>query len=146
MPEKISKRSKTREKLMQMLFQMEVLGDFTEKTKASFKDEHLEEGSDEAYFDAAFAAYINHNNDIDDIIEQYSRGWKIERLAKVDLSVLRLCLAEILYLSDAEIPASASISEAVRIAKAYGSDDSGKFVNGILGRIYREKCAPAQEK
>ena len=146
MPEKNTKRSKTREKLMQMLFSMELQGDFTEETNASFKEAHLEEGSDEAYFDAAFAAYINHNNEIDDTIEKYSKGWKIERLAKVDLSVLRLCLAEILYLGYADIPPAASISEAVRIAKAYGSDDSGKFVNGILGRIYREKCAPQESK
>ncbi len=146
MPEKTSKRSKTREKLMQMLFQMEIQADFTDEAAVTFKETHLEEGSDEAYFDAAFAAYINHNNEIDDIIEQYSKGWKIERLAKVDLSVLRLCLAEILYMDQEDIPASASISEAVRIAKAYGSDDSGKFVNGILGRVYREKCAPAEDK
>ena len=144
MPQKSTKRSKTRESLMQMMFQMEIQGDFSEEAKASFKEAHLEEGSDEAYFDAAFDAYINHNNEIDDTIEQYSKGWKIERLAKVDLSVLRLCLAEVFYLNDKEIPARASISEAVRIAKLYGSADSGKFVNGILGRIYREKCAPEE--
>ena len=146
MPQKSTKRSKTRETLMQMMFQMELTGDFTEEAKSAFKEDHLEDGSDEAYFDAAFDAYINHNNEIDDIIEQYSRGWKIERLAKVDLSVLRLCLGEILYLNDKEIPARASISEAVRIAKLYGSSDSGKFVNGILGRIYREKCAPKEDR
>ena len=128
------------------MFQMELTGDFTEEAKSAFKEDHLEDGSDEAYFDAAFDAYINHNNEIDDIIKQYSRGWKIERLAKVDLSVLRLCLGEILYLNDKEIPARASISEAVRIAKLYGSSDSGKFVNGILGRIYREKCAPKEDR
>lgn len=146
MAAKNTKRSKTREKLMQMLFQMEIQADFTDEAKAAFKEAHLEEGSDEAYFDAAFDAYISHNNEIDDTIEEYSKGWKIERLAKVDLSVLRLCISEILYLNDEQIPPSASISEAVRIAKAYGSDDSGKFVNGILGRIYREKCAPQENK
>ena len=144
MPQKSTKRSKTRESLLQMVFQMRIQGDCSEEAKASFKEAHLEEGSDEAYFDAAFDAYINHNNEIDDTIEQYSKGWKIERLAKVDLSVLRLCLAEVFYLNDKEIPARASISEAVRIAKLYGSADSGKFVNGILGRIYREKCAPEE--
>ena len=146
MAAKSTKRSKTREKLMQMLFQMEIQADFTDEAKAAFKEAHLEEGSDEAYFDAAFSAYIAHNNEIDDTIEEYSKGWKIERLAKVELSVLRLCLAEILYLNDEQIPPSASISEAVRIAKAYGSDDSGKFVNGILGRVYRDRFAPKEDK
>ena len=140
-----NKRSKTRDALMKMLFQMEVQGDFSEEAMNSFKDNQLEEGSDEAYFDAAFSAYINNNNDIDDLIEEYSRGWKIDRLAKVDLSVMRLCLAEIIYLKDEGIPASASISEAVKLAKLYGGEDSGKFVNGILGRIWREKCSPKEE-
>ena len=90
------------------------------------------------YFNAVFEAYISHNNETDDLIESFSRGWKLERIAKVDLSILRLCITELKWMKDAGIPTAASISEAVRIAKIYGSDDSGKFVNGILGKIYRE--------
>ena len=140
-----NKRSKTREMLMKMLFQMEIQGDFSEEAKIGFMQSYLEDDSDEEYFSAAFSAYINNNNEIDDLIEEYSKGWKIDRLAKTDLSVLRLCLAEMLYLKDENIPVSASISEAVKLAKLYGSDDSGKFVNGILGRVSREKCVPKAE-
>ena len=93
---------------------------------------------DAEYFDAVFNAYIMHNNDIDDIIDRFSKGWRIDRIAKVDLSVLRICIAEIKYLKAPVVPVSVSISEAVRIAKIYGGEDSGKFVNGILGRISRE--------
>jgi N utilization substance protein B len=60
-------------------------------------------------------------------------------MAKVDLSILRLSAAEILYLSD--IPDSASINEAVEMAKKYGGEDSGKFINGILGKVVRSKDA-----
>ncbi len=59
--------------------------------------------------------------------------------------MLRLCVAELLYLKDADIPVAASINEAVRIVKLYGTEDSGKFVNGILGRIAREE-KPAANK
>ena len=91
------------------------------------------------YFDSAFNAYIMHNNDIDDMIDNYSQGWNIDRIAKVDLSLLRLSIAEMKYMEKPEIPVSVSISEAVRIAKIYGGEDSGKFVNGILGKISREE-------
>ena len=101
--------------------------------------ENISDHIDTGYFYAAFYAYIMHNNDIDDIIDLYSKGWSIDRIAKVDLSVLRLCITEMLYLDDPKIPVSASISEAVRIAKIYGGEDSGKFVNGILGMIARDK-------
>ena len=139
-------RKKTRELLMQMLFSMELLCDFTDELKNSFRSQYIDESSDEAYFDAAFDAYINHNNEIDETIEEFSSGWKLERISKVDLSILRLSISEMLCLKDKDIPPSVSISEAVRLAKTFGTEDSGKFINGILGRIYRERCLPAEEK
>ena len=129
---------------MKMLYQMEIQGDFSEEAKLAFESEYLPEGSDEEYFEAAFAAYIDHNNEIDDLIEKYSKGWRIERLAKVDLSVLRLCIAEFMYLKEPAIPQAVSINEAVRIVKIYSGEDSGKFVNGILGRISREENTDAK--
>ena len=141
---KMSKRSKAREELMKMLYQMEIQGDFSEEAKFAFESEYLPEGSDEEYFEAAFAAYICHNNEIDDLIEKYSKGWRIERLAKIDLSVLRLCITEMLYLEEPKVPQAAAINEAVRIVKIYSGEDSGKFVNGILGRISREENTDAE--
>ena len=132
-------RAASREALMKLLFQMEIQGDFSEEAKNSFSEEFLGEDLDKRYFDKTFDAYINHNNEIDEIIESYSKGWKLERLAKVDLSVLRICVAELLFLDDDSVPASAAINEAVRIAKIYGGKDSQKFVNGILGRIARDR-------
>ena len=114
-------------------------GDMPEKYTQQTIAESISDYIDSEYFNAAFDAYIMHNNDIDDLIDEFSRGWNVDRIAKVDLSVLRLCITEMLYLTEPKIPVSASISEAVRIAKIYGGEDSGKFVNGILGRIAREK-------
>ena len=131
-------RPSSREALMKMLFQMEIQGDFSEEARNGFSEEFLGDQLDRKYFDGVFNAYINHNNEIDDIIEKYSKGWKLERLAKVDLSILRVCVAEMMYYEE-PVPVSVSINEAVRIVKIYGGDDSRKFVNGILGRISKER-------
>ena len=131
-------RPSSREALMKMLFQMEIQGDFSEEAKSGFSEEFLGDQLDRKYFDGVFDAYINHNNEIDDLIESYSKGWKLERLAKVDLSILRVCIAEMMYYED-PVPVSVAINEAVRIAKIYGGNDSRKFVNGILGRISKER-------
>jgi N utilization substance protein B len=136
-------RPSSREALMKLLFQMEIQGDFSEEARKGFSEEFLGDQLDTKYFDGVFNAYINHNNEIDDIIEKYSKGWKLERLAKVDLSILRVCIAEMMYYED-PVPVSVAINEAVRIAKIYGGDDSRKFVNGILGRISKER--PDAEK
>ena len=124
---------------MKMLFQMEIQGDFSEEAKSGFSEEFLGDQLDRKYFDGVFDAYINHNNEIDDLIESYSKGWKLERLAKVDLSILRVCIAEMMYCEE-PVPVSVAINEAVRIAKIYGGNDSRKFVNGILGRISKERA------
>ena len=127
---------------MRMLFQMELQGDFSEEARQKFSEEFMPEDPDMEYLNAAFEAYILHNNEIDDLIESYSRGWKLERLAKVDLTVLRICIAELLYLEEGSVPKSVAVSEAVRIAKLYGGENSGKYVNGVLGKITREVKRP----
>jgi N utilization substance protein B len=64
-----------------------------------------------------------------------AENWKIERIAKVDLAILRLSIGEIMYM---DIPVSVSINEAVELAKKFGTDDSAKFINGVLGKVSRE--------
>ncbi len=84
---------------------------------------------------------INDRQRIDEIIEKYAKGWPIDRMAAIERNVLRIALCEILNMAD--IPASVSIDEAVEIAKHFGTDDSGKFVNGILGAFMRaERSEP----
>lgn len=75
--------------------------------------------------------------EIDQKISEQSKRWKISRMPKTDLAILRLAAYEILY--DETVPDGAAINEAVELAKAYGSGDSYKFVNGVLGGIVRNK-------
>ena len=70
---------------------------------------------------------------IDEAIGSYSRGWKVERMPKADLAILRLAVYEIRY--DEKIPDKVAVNEAVELAKRYGNDDSAAFINGVLSRF-----------
>ena len=76
--------------------------------------------------------------EIDEIIEKYAVGWKVSRISKVSLAVLRLAVFEILYVEDA--PTGAVINEAVEIARRYEEEDKVSFINGILGSFARERA------
>lgn len=75
-------------------------------------------------------------DDIDAVIEKYAHGWKINRISKVALAVLRLAICEIKYFED--IPVGVSINEAVELCKTYAAKDDAAFVNGILGSVSKE--------
>lgn len=72
-------------------------------------------------------------NSIDDVINRYSKHWRLSRMSKIDRNILRLATYELVYLRD--IPSPVTINEAVELAKRYGTEESGAFVNGILDRI-----------
>lgn len=76
---------------------------------------------------------VGHQAELDALIAGYAEDWTIERMPVVDRNLLRLGAFELLYLDD--VPAAVTINEAVELAKTYSTEDSGRFVNGILGRI-----------
>lgn len=78
-----------------------------------------------------------HTQELDTLIAENSIGWRIERLPKVSLAILRLALCEIFYVES--IPVKVSANEAVELAKKFGTQDDASFINGILGKIIREK-------
>ena len=90
---------------------------------------------DMAYITSKYTDIMAHIEEIDLAINQVTTGWKTSRMAKVDLSIIRLAVYEIRYEED--IPVKVSINEAVELAKKYGSDDSAAFVNGILAKFTR---------
>ncbi len=85
-------------------------------------------------------AYFGDSSRIDESIEGFSHEWAIDRMPGIDRNILRLAIAELLHFPD--VPVSATINEAVELAKEYGTDESGKFVNGILGAFVRSEQAP----
>ena len=80
---------------------------------------------------------VEHWGDISDAITTYAQGWSLERMPAVDRAILRLGAFEVLYSTD--VPEAVAISEAVALAKDLSTDDSPKFVNGVLGRLFEVK-------
>lgn len=132
-------RVEARETVMQMLFQMEAQIDFSPEAKETFIMNYVPDDSQIAYINDVYDAYSLNSNEIDEIIDSASKDWSIDRIAKVDLSVLRLCVAEMRFKKGEPIPVNVSINEAVNIAKKFGGEESGKFVNGVLGKIAKSK-------
>lgn len=82
-----------------------------------------------------------HSAQIDEIVSRFSKDWAIERISRVDLSILRVAIFEMLY-RKSDVPTGAAINEAVELAKRYGGDRSFAFVNGILGSVAKETVSP----
>jgi N utilization substance protein B len=134
------RRRATRELLMLLVYQMDVTGDFSDAARKKFLDEHAGEIStsepDFKYFNKYLMSVRENRADIDARIASASDNWKISRIAKVDLAILRLSVAEMtLGNGDTPIPHRVSINEAVELAKKYAGDNSPAFVNGVLGKI-----------
>lgn len=87
---------------------------------------------------------VEHEKEIDPKIEKAAPEWPLDQVSLVDRNVLRMGIYELLY-SD-EIPPKVAINEAIELAKAFGSDSSGKFVNGVLGTIYRSETELMEAK
>ena len=96
------------------------------------------------YIDTVVAGVANREEALNAEIQKYSIGWDVTRISKLARSVMQLAMFEIQYVDD--VPTGVAISEAVRIAKKYDGDDTGSFVNGILGAFARGLNAPKVEE
>ena len=88
-----------------------------------------------AYIDTVVAGVANRSDELNEQIGRFSIGWDVNRISRLARSIMQLAIFEILYVED--VPTGAAISEAVRISKKYDGDDTGAFVNGILGAYAR---------
>ena len=95
------------------------------------------------YIDSVVTGVANREEELNAQISKFSIGWDISRISKLARCILQLAIYEILYVED--VPTGVAVSEAVRIAKKYDGDDTGSFVNGILGSFARSLNAPAPE-
>lgn len=128
-------RRELRENIFKLIFRIE----FYDKDDMQEQlDLYLEEignikNEDKNYITDKVFNIISNIDAIDEEISKVSEGWKIDRMAKVDLSIIRLAFYEMKY--DDAIPVSVAINEAVELAKIYGTDDSPSFINGILAKL-----------
>lgn len=123
------KRSEEREQAFCLLFQSL----FNTDENFEIYEENIESVGDYA---RSIALGVEEKKDIlDELIEKYSKGWKVKRLPKVNLAILRLAAYEILFVDD--VPESVAINEAVELAKKYSGESDYSFINGVLGALVK---------
>ncbi len=132
------KRRELREHIFQLLFRVEFNGQEEMPEQISmFVDDMKEEidvkEADEAYISGKYAKIVEKLPKIDAKLDEVSKGWKTTRMGKVDLTILRLAVYEMMY--DEDIPEKVAINEAVELSKKFGGDDSPAFINGVLAKL-----------
>ncbi len=129
-------RSSGRESALQMLFAMEAGGGSAERVIAAYWRESPGDPEGREYADRAVRGVAGELEKVDEVIRKASTNWRLERMARVDRNVLRIGAWELLQRSD--VPRAVILDEAVELAKRFGSEESGAFVNGVLDRVASE--------
>ena len=127
-----------RTNLFKILFQIEFCEPEMMKEKLSLflEEEGIHREQDCKDLEDKLTDVLTHIDEVDSKIEAYSNGWKKERIGKAELAILRLAIYEVLF---DEVPDAVAINEAVELAKLYADEKAPGFVNGILGKVAREK-------
>lgn len=133
MPAAMGARSTAREAAMQMLFAIDATGAEAEQVIRDFWRELPGDAEGREYADEAVCGVIGHLQATDARVQAASTNWRVERMARVDRNLLRLGAWELEHRRD--IPRAVVLDEAVEIAKRFGTEESGAFVNGVLDRI-----------
>ena len=129
----------TRREIREHIFLMLFRKDFHEANELDEQMElylsQLEKPSieDYAYLTSRFHSVVEHVEEIDQILTEAASGWKLNRMGKVDLTILRLAVYEMRF--DEDIPVKVAINEAVELAKIFGGDESPGFINGVLAKL-----------
>ena len=129
----MTSRKLAREMAVEFLFQIEFQKEDIKEQVEDFLDSVERENFDKDYFFEIINGVLNCQKEIDAIIESNAKDWTLDRIAKVDLAILRVAIYEIKHRED--IPLSVSINEAVEIGKKFGTDKSGSFINGLLAKV-----------
>lgn len=131
------KRQKSREKAMELLFSMELSKNSYEETIESFiEDYEMDLNTIDVEYIKNVVKIVNDNVEaIDERIIQSLVNWKLDRVSKVNLTILRLAVGEMIFIED--VPGSVAINEAVELTKKYSDEKSCSFVNGVLDKVLK---------
>jgi N utilization substance protein B len=132
----MTNRRQARECALEVLYRLDLVGDEPEHTIAEILLRKNPPDEAETYLRRLVDSALGNQQEIDVALRRHLVRWRLERLTVLDRAILRLAAAEILYFDD--VPPKVTINEAVEIAKKYGDDDAGKFVNGVLDSVYQE--------
>jgi transcription antitermination protein NusB len=133
----LAARTKARKRAIDLLFEAEQRGVNARDLLAERLARPVTEAPLNQYTADLVEGVVGHWTDINELLTTYSQGWSLERMPSVDRAILRLGAFEVLY--GVDVPEGVAIAEAVELAKSLSTDDSPKFVNGLLGRLAEVK-------
>ena len=143
----MSNRHLSRTIAMQTLYQWDFNGQ-QEKNLEDLLARHFAEFApsfnDEGFAKKLIEGVLKNKKELDELIKKYATEWPLEQITLIDRNILRIGIYELKF--DQDIPSKVAINEAIEVAKTYGGESSGKFVNGVLGAIYKEIEAKGQIK
>jgi N utilization substance protein B len=136
----VAARSKARKRAVDVLYEADLRG--LDPTAVLAERVAIADPPVHDYTVAVVEGVQAHRGSIDEILARYAEGWSVERMPDVDRAVLRLAVYELLFRTD--VPDAVVIDEAVELVKSLSTDESPRFVNGVLGRIQRDRPVPVE--
>jgi N utilization substance protein B len=145
----MANRHLSRYVVLQSLFEWDFRGAKKEEISEIIKrnsSEFADSLADVGFAEHLVYGVLERQKDLDMIIEKAAPDWPIEKISSVDRNVIRMGLYELLFAKREEVPAKVAINEAIELAKTFGGEKSGKFVNGVLGAVYKELGEPGKDE
>lgn len=145
----MSNRHLARSVVLQTLFEWDIRGyqeDVLSEVIARNVEEFASGMGDFSFVEKLLQGILAKRHDIDTIIVKAAPDWPLDKISTIDRNVLRIGLFELLFSNRGEVPAKVAINEAIELAKSYGGENSGKFVNGVLGSVYKELGEPGKDE
>jgi len=132
----MTQRRLARESAVEVLYRLVLVADEPEAVIQEICVRKNPSEEAESYLRRLVRTVENHRNEIDRVLKKHLKRWRLERLTFIDRAILRMGCAEILFFDD--VPPKVAINEAVDIAKKFGDDNAGKFVNGVLDGVFKD--------
>ncbi len=144
----MANRHLSRSVVLQSLFEWDFRGCHNEETEEIVTrnvQEFATGMGDFSFINTLMTNILAKKGDLDKIIEKAAPDWPLDKISVVDRNILRIGLYELLFADREEVPAKVAINEAIELAKSFGGENSGKFVNGVLGSVYKELGEPGKD-
>jgi N utilization substance protein B len=145
----MANRHLARSVVLQTLFEWDTTKSDAKGAEAMLQRNVEEFGGDDTdkpFMEALLGGILAKHTDLDQVIEKAAPDWPLEKIAPVDRNILRIGLYELLFADRTQVPAKVAINEAIELAKVFGGDSSGRFINGVLGAVYKELGEPGKEE
>lgn len=144
----MANRHLSRSVALQTLFEWDFRGRHNEGVKDSISriaEEFATGMGDNSFIEELVQNVLSKQDDLDKIIEKAAPDWPLDKISIIDRNILRMGLYELLFADRKEVPAKVAINEAIELAKSFGGENSGKFINGVLGSVYKELGEPGKD-